>query len=174
MSDNPSMPFVLIADVPIEHYYRRVGRMNPLAKPTQTGGASPMIRRSFLAVAVITAMAIVSQPGSAEAQQFQQQSYQQQQPQPQVYSQQQAYQQPMGYQTNWSDQSAQNMDRFYHYPYVYYPQNYYANNYYRSADNMYYRYPAEMRIPVYNRNWHNYYPSPRRYHFGHHFLTDIF
>lgn len=67
-----------------------------------------------------------------------------------------------------------NLDRFYHYPYVYYPQNYWGNDYYRSADSLYHRYPQEMRIPVYNRAWRNYYPSPRRYHFGHHFLTDVF
>lgn len=109
-----------------------------------------MIRRLIVAGVAVAAMAIVSQPGTAEAQQAQ------------------------GYQSTWSAQSSQNLDRFYHYPYVYYPQNYWSNNYYRSADNMYYRYPAEMRIPVYNRHWYNYYPTPRRYHFGHHFLTDIF
>jgi hypothetical protein len=76
---------------------------------------------------------------------------------------------------NWGQQNtAGNMERFYHYPYVYYPQNYWGGDYYRSADSMYYRYPPEMRIPVYNRHWHNYYPSHRRYHWGHHFITDIF
>ncbi len=65
-------------------------------------------------------------------------------------------------------------NRFYHYPYVYYPQNFYGNEYYRSSDSMYYRYPAEMQIPVYNKGWHNEYPSQRRYHWGHHFLTDVF
>jgi hypothetical protein len=65
-------------------------------------------------------------------------------------------------------------NRFYHYPYVYYPQNFYGSEYYKSSDSMYYRYPAEMQIPVYNRHWHNYYPSQRRYHWGHHFLTDVF
>lgn len=64
--------------------------------------------------------------------------------------------------------------RLYHYPYVYYPQNFWGNEYYRSADDMYYRYPKEMRIPVYNRKWHNYYPQSRRYHSGHHFALDIF
>lgn len=67
-----------------------------------------------------------------------------------------------------------NWNRFYHYPYVYYPQNFWGNEYYRSADSLYYRYPPEMRIPVYNRKWHNYYPRPRRYHFGHHFMLDVF
>ena len=87
-------------------------------------------------------------------------------------------------------------ERFYHYPYVYYPQNYWGNEYYRSSESLYYRYPQEMRIPVYNRTWHNYYmqgmcpnhtgtstlgetrmgPSPTvgRYHWGHHFILDVF
>lgn len=65
-------------------------------------------------------------------------------------------------------------NRFYHYPYVYYPQNFYGSEYYQSSDSMYYRYPAEMQIPVYNRGWHNEYPSQKRYHWGHHFLTDVF
>lgn len=64
--------------------------------------------------------------------------------------------------------------RFYHYPYVYYPQNFWGSEYYRSADSLYHRYPPEMRIPVYNRRWHNYYPAGRRYHAGHHFILDVF
>ena len=69
---------------------------------------------------------------------------------------------------------ASNLTRFYHYPYVTYPHNYWGNEYFRSNGNMYYRYPAEMRIPVYNRGWHNYYPNSRRYHWGHHFILDVF
>ena len=69
---------------------------------------------------------------------------------------------------------SRNMERFYHYPYVTYPQNYWGNEYYRSNGNMYHRYPQEMRIPVYNRSWQNYYPSSRRYHWGHHFILDVF
>jgi hypothetical protein len=65
-------------------------------------------------------------------------------------------------------------NRFYHYPYVYYPQNFWGNEYYRSADSLYYRYPPEMRIPVYNRHWFNEYPSPRPFHSGHHFVLDVF
>ncbi len=65
-------------------------------------------------------------------------------------------------------------ERFYHYPYVYYPQNFWGGEYYRSSDNMYYRYPPEMRIPVYNKRWHNYYPAGRRYHSGHQFVLDVF
>ncbi len=69
---------------------------------------------------------------------------------------------------------ARDCNRFYHYPYVYYPQNFYGSEYYRSSDSMYYRYPAEMQIPVYNKKWYNEYPSQKRYHSGHHFLTDVF
>ena len=65
-------------------------------------------------------------------------------------------------------------DRFYHYPYVYYPQNFWTDQYYRSSGSLYYRYPPEMRIPVYNQRWHNYYPSSRIYHRGHHFQLDVF
>ena len=68
----------------------------------------------------------------------------------------------------------QDWNRFYHYPYVYYPHNYWGNEYYRSAEDLYYRYPVEMRVPVYNKQWHNFYPSPRRYHSGHHFNLDVF
>ena len=71
-------------------------------------------------------------------------------------------------------QSARDCARFNHYPYVYYPQNFMGDEYFRSSDSMYYRYPAEMQIPVYNRHWHNYYPSNRRYHWGHHFILDVF
>ncbi len=78
-----------------------------------------------------------------------------------------------------------NMERFYHYPYVTYPHNYWGREYFRSNGSMYHRYPAEMRIPVYRRgvaNLHsrhrsttlNYYPSARRYHWGHQFILDVF
>jgi len=67
---------------------------------------------------------------------------------------------------------AQDWDRFYHYPYVYYPQNFYTDQYYRSSGSLYYRYPAEMRIPVYNKRWYNYYPTDRLYHRGHPFQLD--
>ena len=83
--------------------------------------------------------------------------------------------QERAYGQSWGAQyGTRDYERFYHYPYVYYPQNYWGNEYYRSAESLYYRYPAEMRIPVYNKSWHNYYPSRRRYHWGHHFLTDVF
>ncbi len=108
-----------------------------------------MIRRLTLAAFCIAVIAIASQPQSATAQEN-------------------------AFGAQWGGQSAQNMDRFYHYPYVYYPQNYWGSDYYRSAESLYYRYPAEMRIPVYNRSWHNYYPTPRRYHWGHQFISDVF
>jgi hypothetical protein len=79
------------------------------------------------------------------------------------------------YGRNWSHSyNTQDWNRFYHYPYVYYPQNFWGNEYYRSADSLYYRYPPEMRIPVYNKRWHNYYPNRRMYHAGHHFILDVF
>ncbi len=84
-------------------------------------------------------------------------------------------QQPQAYGAAWGGTNVpRDYNRFMHYPYVYYPQNYYGNQYYRSADNMYYRYPPEMQIPVYNKKWHNYYPTGQRYHWGHHFILDVF
>ncbi len=70
--------------------------------------------------------------------------------------------------------SSRDWNRFYHYPYVYYPQNFWGQEYYQSSDSLYHRYPPEMRIPVYNKKWHNFYPSSRRYHSGHHFILDTF
>jgi len=93
--------------------------------------------------------------------------------------------------------STQDWNRMYHYPYVYYPQNYWSRDYYRSSENMYYRYPPEMRIPAYHKQWQNYYPQHRqdpavkehqffpmfcngdrhtgsRYSQGHHFIADVF
>ncbi len=83
--------------------------------------------------------------------------------------------QAMAFGQTWGG-AASNRDcsRFYHYPYVFYPQNFQGEDFYKSSDSMYYRYRPEMQIPVYNRHWHNYYPSPRRYHSGHHFLLDVF
>lgn len=70
--------------------------------------------------------------------------------------------------------STQDWDRFYHYPYVYYPMNFWSADYFRSSEDMYYRYPAEMGIPVYNKQWQNYYPQGHKYYSGHHFQLDIF
>ena len=64
------------------------------------------------------------------------------------------------YGQTWGGQaSTRDWNRFYHYPYVYYPQNFWGQEYYRSSDSMYHRYPPEMRIPVYNKKWHNFYPE---------------
>jgi hypothetical protein len=81
--------------------------------------------------------------------------------------------QAYGYQ--WG-QSYNNQDwnRLYHYPYVWYPQNFYADGYMQSANDLYHRYPQEMRVPVYNRSWKNDYPTSRLYHHGHHFNLDVF
>jgi len=109
-----------------------------------------MVRKAFL----VAALALVAGLASTNETQAQQ---------PQVYGQ------------AWGG-AASNRDyqRFNHYPYVYYPQNFYGSEYYKSSDSLYYRYPAEMQIPVYNRKWYNYYPTKQRYHWGHHFLTDVF
>jgi hypothetical protein len=92
--------------------------------------------------------------------------------------------------------STQDWNRLYHYPYVYYPQNFWGRDYYRSSEDLYYRYPPEMRIPVYHKQWQNYYPTFRqdqavkehqffpmftgqrhtgdKYYQGHHFIADVF
>jgi hypothetical protein len=70
--------------------------------------------------------------------------------------------------------STQDWNRFYHYPYVYYPQNFWGTDYYRSSEDLYYRYPPEMRIPVYSNRWQNFLPAPQRYQKGQHFIMDIF
>jgi hypothetical protein len=115
---------------------------------TSTQGDA-MIRRIYFALAAAALLSAVSAADEAQAQQ--------------------AYGRAWGSTYNTLD-----WDRFYHYPYVYYPQNFWGNEYYRSADSLYFRYPPEMRIPVYNRHWHNYYPTPRPYHRGHHFILDVF
>jgi hypothetical protein len=84
-----------------------------------------------------------------------------------------AGQQAYGYQ--WAHSyNSHDWNRLYHYPYVWYPQNYYADGYMKSANDLYHRYPQEMRVPVYNRSWQNYYPKSRRYYQGHHFQLDVF
>ena len=69
--------------------------------------------------------------------------------------------------------NAQNWERFFHYPYVYYNQNFRPLDNYRSTDDLYYRYRRDMQVPVYNPYWQNFYPVPRRYHQGTHFVLDI-
>lgn len=84
-------------------------------------------------------------------------------------------QSPQAYGRQWGQSyNTQDWTRFYHYPYVYYPQNFWGPDYYRSAQSLYFRYPPEMRIPVYNKKWQNEYPQPRRYHQGYHFELDTF
>ena len=73
-----------------------------------------------------------------------------------------------------SSYSTQDWNRFYHYPYVYYPQNYWPQEYYRSADDLYKRYPPEMRIPQYDKKMYNYYHEPKPYHQGSHYILDVF
>jgi len=83
-------------------------------------------------------------------------------------------QSPQAYGQQWAGSyNTQDWNRFYHYPYVYYPQNFWSSDYYRSSQDLYYRYPPEMRIPVYNRRNINYYPAPRIFHSGHHFMLDV-
>ncbi len=113
-----------------------------------------MMRRATLICACAVAMAVACVGKDARAQQP---------------AQPRAYGQSWGYAYN-----TQDWNRFYHYPYVFYPQNFYGPEYYQSADSLYYRYPPEMRIPVYNRQWQNEYPQDRRYHWGHHFQLDVF
>lgn len=62
-------------------------------------------------------------------------------------------------------------NRFYYYPYLYYPQNFQQ---FQSHDHMYYRYSPEMQIPVYNKNWYNFYPTEKPYYKGYHFHLDVF
>lgn len=63
-------------------------------------------------------------------------------------------------------------NRFYYYPYVYYPHNFQQPNV--CYDHLYYRYPPNRRIPVYNKSWYNFYPTEKPYHWGHHFELDVF
>jgi hypothetical protein len=71
---------------------------------------------------------------------------------------------PPGQPTNWQ--------RFYYYPYVYYPHNFAQIP--ESYDHLYYRYPTQRRIPVYNADWYNFYPSEKPYHWGTHYIMDVF
>lgn len=87
----------------------------------------------------------------------------------------QAQQPQQAYGRSWNGGAGErDYNRFMHYPYVYYPQNFWGNEYYRSSNDLYHRYPTEMQIPVYNRKWANYYPTQQRYHWGHHFILDVF
>ena len=123
-----------------------------------------MLRRMLFVAAVAAGLWATLPASQAQAQEvYGQQAYGQPTGSPQAYNQQ------WGHSYN-----TQDWERFYHYPYVYYPQNYWGADYYRSSESLYYRYPQEMRIPVYNRSWQNEYPQARRYHPGHHFILDVF
>lgn len=119
-----------------------------------------MMRQSMLAL-LITAGIFGSVPPQAKAQNG--------------YSGGQVYPNAQAYGRRWGGTfSSRDYDRFTHYPYVYYPHNFYGPEYFRSRNNLYHRYVPEMRIPVYNRQWFNYYPQHRKYHKGHHFILDQF
>ena len=111
-----------------------------------------MIRRTMLALSCAAGLCAILPASKADAQQPQQ-----------------AYGRQWG-----GSYSNRDWNRFYHYPYVYYPQNFYSAEYYQSSNDLYNRYPQEMRIPVYNKQWHNPYPEGRLYHSGHHFILDTF
>jgi hypothetical protein len=108
-----------------------------------------MIRRTFLVLLCMATLLAVIGVADAQAQQ--------------------AFGLPWG-----RSYSTQDWNRFYHYPYVFYPQNFWGSDYFRSSEDLYFRYPPEMRVPVYNQQWQNYYPQGRRYHQGHHFILDTF
>jgi hypothetical protein len=108
-----------------------------------------MIRRTLFALCCATGLWAAMEPAEAQAQQA------------------------FGRQWGQSN-TTKDWDRFYHYPYVYYPQNFWGPEYYRSSESLYFRYPQEMRIPVYNKRWMNMYPEKRRYHQGSHFELDTF
>lgn len=78
---------------------------------------------------------------------------------------------PSTAEAQWGVGQPSDWGRFYYYPYVYYPENFRPLE---SYDNLYYRYPQNRQIPVYNKMWHNEYPSQRPYHSGHHFVLDVF
>jgi hypothetical protein len=60
---------------------------------------------------------------------------------------------------------------FNHYPYIYYPHNFQKP---QQFNHMYYRYPAERRIPVFNKDWHNFYLMEQPYYMGYHDIMDVF
>ncbi len=62
-------------------------------------------------------------------------------------------------------------NRFNYYPYVYYPHNFQSPQQY---NHLYYRYPQARQIPVYNKDWYNFYPTAKPYYMGHHFILDVF
>jgi hypothetical protein len=114
------------------------------------GGIFPMTHRIIFGLLCVAALLMLYGASNAQAQE-------------------QAYGRAWGHSRN-----TQDWDKFYHYPYVYYAQNFKPIDYYKSSDNLYNRYPPEMQIPVYNKQWQNYYPKPRKYYRGAHFNLDVF
>ncbi len=113
-------------------------------------GGQSMIRRAFLALSCAAALWCAASAHPAQAQ-------------------------DPAFGRQWGNTyGVQDWDRFYHYPFVYYPQNFWGPEYYRSSNSLYYRYPPEMQIPVYNLQWHNMYPVGAKYHMGHQFIIDTF
>lgn len=108
-----------------------------------------MIRRTAIVVFLFAAFYVAFSPSQAEAQQ--------------------------AYGRNWGQTyTVQDWQKHYHYPYKYYPQNFQSPEYYKASADPTNRYPKEMRVPQkYDRSWQNYYPVPRKYHFGHHFILDV-
>ncbi|MDO4569551.1 MAG: calmodulin-binding protein [Planctomycetia bacterium] len=94
---------------------------------------------------------------------------------PQAAATQQSYNYTPAYNESWGkNYNSQDWNRFYHYPYIYYPHNFYPAEYFRSSESMYNRYPPEMRIPIYNKKYFNYYKEPKTHHQGFHYIIDIF
>lgn len=132
-----------------------------------------MIKRvSIILFVCVTAVLLASSVGAAERFRLTRQRSYPQVPPNSVYS---ASQGGPAFNQSWGQSyNTQDWNRFYHYPYIYYPQNYWPQEYYRSADDLYNRYPPEMRIPVYNKKNYNYYKEPKPYRKGFHDTMDVF
>lgn len=71
---------------------------------------------------------------------------------------------PPGQSPNWG--------RFYQYPYVYDPRTVRQSD---RSSHLFYRYPTEARIPIYRKDWINFYaPRERPYNIGHQMTLDVF
>ena len=70
--------------------------------------------------------------------------------------------------------TVEDWNRYYYYPYRYFPHNFQSRDYHRAMANPPQRYPKEMQVPArYDQSWQNYFPAPRKYHFGRHFHLDM-
>jgi hypothetical protein len=144
----PTSAVNLLPAVPVDDASRDFGRRRRPRTCISLGG-NPMIRRITLALCCAVVLAVVLSADSASAQQ--------------------AFNRQWG-----GSYSNRDWERLYHYPYVWYPQNFWSSEYYKSSNDLYHRYPQEMRVPVYNKQWMNYMPEGRLYHRGHHFILDQF